>query len=353
MFDRRTLLRHGASGGLLGAAALAAPALIAPAALAAPAPLSVRVRTTSPRVVIQAMQHLLTAHGFTTTADGAYGPRTTDSVRAFQRSRGLVVDGIAGPNTMSALLRSSTSVVRASGSNAHAVRAAQRLLGRAGYATVVDGTLSSSENSAIASFQTAYQLTLTRIVDHLTWTYLFVLPAKPPSSTSPWTSTFLTADEKLAYLPRDSSGNLALDRMSTTTRENGRFLIAVGKGRGIPAKGIQVALATAMVESGLLNLYPTYDRDSGGLFQQRPSTGWGTYTQVRHKHLATLAFFGVAMHTPNPGLMDYWPTYSGSSIGTLAQKVQRSAYPSRYDAMADDALAFYNRYAAGVAPYRG
>lgn len=161
--------------------------------------------------------------------------------------------------------------------------------------------------------------------------------------SGPWTQDFIVRRE-------DRSG---FDPSAVTAYQAGniKFIIAVGKGRGISAKGIQTAIATTIVESWAYNRYVITDADSGGLFQQRPATGWGTSSQVRNKLLATKAFFGVASHTSNPGLTDF--DYNSYSIGAAAQKVQRSAYPDRYQAQASTALNFYNKYASSVAPYAG
>ena len=73
--------------------------------------------------------------------------------------------------------------------------------------------------------------------------------------------------------------------------ENARIIIEVGRSRGVSERGIAIALATGMVESWLRNL-DWGDRDSLGLFQQRPSTGWGTEDEVRDPYRAAAAFFG-------------------------------------------------------------
>ncbi|WP_181784804.1 hypothetical protein [Pseudonocardia pini] len=61
--------------------------------------------------------------------------------------------------------------------------------------------------------------------------------------------------------------------------ENAATVAGVGFAEGVPDHAVTVAVATAMQESRLANL-PDGDRDSAGLFQQRPSQGWGTYAQV-------------------------------------------------------------------------
>lgn len=112
---------------------------------------------------------------------------------------------------------------------------------------------------------------------------------------------------------------------------NAQIIIRVGRELGVSDRGLQVALATAMQESWLRNL-DWGDRDSLGLFQQRPSTGWGTPEQVRDPVYATKAFFG-GPNDPNGnrtrGLLDY-PGWEHLSVTEAAQAVQISAYPDRY-----------------------
>ena len=70
-----------------------------------------------------------------------------------------------------------------------------------------------------------------------------------------------------------------------------RTIIAVGRSLGVPDFGLVVALAAAAQESGLRNL--SYgDRDSIGVFQQRPSTGWGTPEQIMQPTHSARLFFG-------------------------------------------------------------
>lgn len=109
---------------------------------------------------------------------------------------------------------------------------------------------------------------------------------------------------------------------------NAAAIIAEGKKASIPSFGWVVAIATALQESGLRNL-DHGDRDSQGLFQQRPSSGWGSVQQIRDPHLSARAFFGVARHTSNPGLVDI-NDWQSMSVAAAAQAVQISAFPSAY-----------------------
>jgi hypothetical protein len=99
---------------------------------------------------------------------------------------------------------------------------------------------------------------------------------------------------------------------------------------GVPERGLQVALVAAIQESKLVNV-DYGDRDSLGLFQQRPSQGWGTPVQIMDPALATEAFFGRAEHTDNTGLLEI-PDWQSLPIAVAAQQVQRSGYPSAYTA---------------------
>lgn len=97
---------------------------------------------------------------------------------------------------------------------------------------------------------------------------------------------------------------------------------------GLPARAAVIAVATAIQESRLANLEGG-DRDSAGLFQQRPSMGWGSLIQIRDPRLSSLAFFGAADHTTNPGLKDI-PDWQQLPLTEAAQAVQRSGFPDAY-----------------------
>jgi LysM repeat protein len=112
---------------------------------------------------------------------------------------------------------------------------------------------------------------------------------------------------------------------------NARIVIQIGRQLGVPDRGIVVALAAAMQESSLRNI-GYGDRDSVGLFQQRPSAGWGSVAQLTDVSYATRLFYGGAQN-PNAGrtkgLLDFggWPSMT---VAQAAQKVQVSAYPDAY-----------------------
>ena len=110
---------------------------------------------------------------------------------------------------------------------------------------------------------------------------------------------------------------------------NARTVIGVGKGAGIPEQGQVIALMTAMQESKFVNYLTPVDHDSLGIFQQRPSTGWGTPEQITDVPTSSKSFYGVAPFGSNPGLIQIagWETMPP---GEVCQAVQVSAYPDRY-----------------------
>lgn len=99
----------------------------------------------------------------------------------------------------------------------------------------------------------------------------------------------------------------------------GQTIYRVGRSMGANNFQMRAAFSAGWVESRFRNL--NYgDRDSLGVFQQRPSQGWGTPAQVTNPEYAAGKFFEEAMRVSQTG-----------TPGQLAQRVQRSAYPLRYD----------------------
>ncbi|MGA7147307.1 MAG: LysM peptidoglycan-binding domain-containing protein, partial [Microbacterium sp.] len=123
--------------------------------------------------------------------------------------------------------------------------------------------------------------------------------------------------------------------------ENARLIIQVGRELGVPDRGIAIALGTAMQESWIRNLNGG-DRDSLGLFQQRPSTGWGTPEEIRDRVRSIRVFYGGSSD-PNGdrtrGLLDV-PGWQNLSFADAAQTVQISAHPDRYAAWEQPAYAW-------------
>ncbi|MFR9781104.1 hypothetical protein ACL02O_34350 [Micromonospora sp. MS34] len=105
---------------------------------------------------------------------------------------------------------------------------------------------------------------------------------------------------------------------------NVKAIIAATKKAGLPQRAAVISIATSLQESKLHNLGhlgDANDHDSLGLFQQRPSSGWGTPEQITDPEYATLAF--------EKGLkqVDGW---QDMPLTQAAQTVQVSAYPDAY-----------------------
>ncbi|MFE0172189.1 peptidoglycan-binding protein [Streptomyces sp. NPDC059002] len=144
-----------------------------------------------------------------------------------------------------------------------------------------------------------------------------------------------TVDRATARALRDAS-DTELHRTFRTAADlgpeelaNARTVIGVGKGAQIPEQGQVIALMTAMQESKFVNYLTPVDHDSLGIFQQRPSTGWGTPEQITDVPTSSKSFYGVAPFGSNPGLIQIegWQTMPP---GDVCQAVQVSAYPDRY-----------------------
>lgn len=118
--------------------------------------------------------------------------------------------------------------------------------------------------------------------------------------------------------------------LSAVQTRNAATIVAVGKGMGVPRYGWVIAIATALQESDLINDRTATDHDSLGLFQQRPSQGWGTPRQVSTPTYAAHAFYTHLLQVPG---------WRHTSVTAAAQAVQKSAYPHAYAAHAADARA--------------
>ncbi|WP_082537942.1 hypothetical protein [Angustibacter sp. Root456] len=109
-------------------------------------------------------------------------------------------------------------------------------------------------------------------------------------------------------------------QVSPEQMANAATIAGIAVKRHLPARAATIALATARQESKFINV-DYGDRDSLGLFQQRPSQGWGTPAQVRDPVHATNAFYDALVKVHG---------YQSMEITKVAQKVQRSAYPEAY-----------------------
>ena len=117
---------------------------------------------------------------------------------------------------------------------------------------------------------------------------------------------------------------------------NAAAIIAAGNAAGVGAQGQKIALMTALQESTLRNLANPgvagsmdlahegtgSDHDSVGLFQQRPSMGWGTVEEIMTPSKSASVFYDRLKGVPG---------WESMAPGRAAQSVQRSATPTAYD----------------------
>lgn len=120
-------------------------------------------------------------------------------------------------------------------------------------------------------------------------------------------------------------------RLDGEQMANAATIAAVGRGRGVADQGVVVALATSLQEAKLRNLDhlgKRNDHDSLGLFQQRPSQGWGTAEEILDQRHAAEMFYAALVRVPG---------WEGMRVTEAAQQVQRSAHPEAYEKWADEA----------------
>ncbi|WP_144118362.1 C40 family peptidase [Catellatospora sichuanensis] len=140
-----------------------------------------------------------------------------------------------------------------------------------------------------------------------------------------------------------TSGQPPSGSWDTEQLEIAATIIDVGVAKGVPQWGWTVALATAMQESGLRNLPHLGDKndhDSIGVFQQRPSQGWGTVAQLSEPAYQAGKFFDKLL------------TVSGwekMPLTRAAQAVQVSAFPSAYENWTDDAIQLVQQLTSTLA----
>ncbi|HSU70956.1 MAG TPA: hypothetical protein VLI70_05815 [Micrococcaceae bacterium] len=154
------------------------------------------------------------------------------------------------------------------------------------------------------------------------WAVNFFKPAPPPLSVG---CTAAVGDGTYSLAP-DQADNAAL-------------ITAIAVRRGLPARAGSIALAVALQESKLRNI-TSGDLDSLGLFQQRPSQGWGSQEQIMDPVYATNAFYDGLIKVGD---------YESLPITEAAQQVQRSAYPQAYAQREAQGKAFASAL-AGLSP---
>lgn len=161
---------------------------------------------------------------------------------------------------------------------------------------------------------------------------VLALPSAASAGTaSAGSAPVLDAAPAVVITPTPAPAQGSVTPLNAEMTANAKLIIAVGRQAGANDAALVVALAAAAQESGLRNV-DYGDRDSLGLFQQRPSSGWGNEAQVMDAERSTRAFFGGAVN-PNPGVTRGLLDIEGWEAMTLtqaAQAVQISGHPDLY-----------------------
>ncbi|GIF74114.1 M23 family metallopeptidase [Asanoa siamensis] len=132
--------------------------------------------------------------------------------------------------------------------------------------------------------------------------------------------------------------------LSPDQARNAAVIVTVGERMRVPVRGWVIAVATALQESSLINhgnLGPANDHDSLGLFQQRPSQGWGTPAQIMNPEYAAGKFYEALLRVPG---------WERLPLTDAAQRVQRSAFPDAYAKHEARATQIVAAYTGGTLP---
>ncbi|GAB3625132.1 hypothetical protein GCM10027418_32190 [Mariniluteicoccus endophyticus] len=228
---------------LVGAAAVVATAgVVAPVGLVtANAAVAPSVRPGQQDARVASIQYLLRAHGYSLVTDAHYGSTTVNAVKAFEKAKGLKVDGIADAEVQAHL---ALRVQR--GDTGVEVRALQALLRHHGYKIVTDdGDFSWSDHNAVVDFQRKKGLTANGVAEWKTWRALFGGSSdSAPAPTTPPRSGDITRADLEAMFP----GKVAA---TSRVQEGLPGLNAEMRARGITTPKRKAAfLATLANESG-------------------------------------------------------------------------------------------------------
>jgi LysM repeat protein len=163
-------------------------------------------------------------------------------------------------------------------------------------------------------------------------------PALPNARTSSPSAPSAPGAPGTPASPAGPPSGGSVTPLSAEMRANAAVIVRVGQELGVPQYGIVIALATAMQESSLRNL-SWGDRDSVGLFQQRPVSGWGTSSDLQiPSHAARLFYVGRPGYTR--GLLGI-AGWQNMTLTRAAQAVQISGHPDAYAKWETSAWAWY------------
>ena len=167
--------------------------------------------------------------------------------------------------------------------------------------------------------------------------------AAPTPAPTPTTPPNPYAHTTLAQLEPTGVYGTQMHFTATASQwANAKTIVKVAEQRKMPLYAAVIAIATATQESRLQNLTVATNADSLGLFQQRPSAGWGTAAQLTDPSYASNAFLSA--------LDVYAPHYMSLSLWQAAQAVQRSAFPTAYAQWQSQAACMVMAIVNGTAP---
>lgn len=150
-----------------------------------------------------------------------------------------------------------------------------------------------------------------------------------------------TATANAACLGTVTAPDAIPEGLSDEQAANALVIVTVGEQMQVPVRGWVIAIATAIQESGLRNLGHLGDRndhDSLGLFQQRPSQGWGTAEEIMDPEYASRKFYEKLL------TVEGWESMP---LTRAAQAVQISAFPDAYASHEPRAQAIVDAYTGG------
>jgi cell wall-associated NlpC family hydrolase len=151
------------------------------------------------------------------------------------------------------------------------------------------------------------------VIGTLATVYLLIVTAFDQNNRS----TAPGGNPACAVLINSATGTTDLDEDQV---DNAETIVVAGARMEVPVRGLIIGVATALQESQLRNL--NYgDRDSVGLFQQRPSAGWGSVAELTDPPTSASKFFAALLEVPN---------WQSMPLTEAAQAVQRSAFPNAY-----------------------
>ncbi|MFG6493569.1 LysM peptidoglycan-binding domain-containing protein [Microbacterium sp. P03] len=256
-------------------------------------------------------------------ASGSYTVAAGDTISAIARAHGTSIQAVLDANGLTRASIIYPGQALALPGSVAATASAPAAVVPASAPAVTSGAYTVEAGDTISAIASRHGTTTRAILDANGLTTASIIY---PGQSIALPAAGMVAAASVTPLSAAASSSLDAEQAA-----NAQLIIRVGREMGVPDRGITIALGTAMQESWLRNL-DWGDRDSLGLFQQRPSMGWGSADQVRDGDRAARAFFG-GPSDPNGsttrGLLDI-AGWQSMSFADAAQAVQISAYPDRY-----------------------